>query len=170
MKEIAIIDAAIVERNQGDGFSDLSEERKAFAYNYVSNGYDHREAAILCGFSVHKGIQLKREPLVAAFIEYLQTQSYQANIVTREFVDARLDELEDIALGKVPIPIILANGEQIYREKFHGELAMSIVKERNKMQGYVRDETGKVGDVNIQINNNAVTGEVETKVITDQDD
>jgi hypothetical protein len=160
-----IIDVKYIERNRQNGWPDLDERRKALAYNYVSNGYDHRSAASNCGFSANSGLRLIREPLLGAFIEHLQKETYQADIISRSLVESRLDQLWEIAVGDCPIPIVLANGEEIEAAKFHGELAMSVIKEQNKMKGFVKEDTNKSGNVLIQINTNAMTGEVEAELV-----
>ena len=103
---IAAFDADSVKRNRELGFPDLDDQRRAFCIKYVTNGYKHGAAAAKVGFSESMGVRLKREPLVAAFIVDLQKKYLAESIVTKQTLDFYLDELEDIAMGRVSIPIV----------------------------------------------------------------
>ncbi len=153
-----------VERNRELGFPDLEEQKKAFAIKYVTNGYLHRQAAADSGFPLSRGIRLKREPLVAAYISDLMNKYLAESLVTKQTLDIYLDELEDIAMGRVDVPMITGNGDEIEARKFHPDLAMKVYSERSKLHGIVKDENNGSGVVNVQINMNSLTGEV--RVIT----
>lgn len=157
---IVKIDTEIVDRNKREGWPDLSEKRRAFVLIYTTNGYDHRRAAVEVGLSADMGTSIKREPLVAAYIEYMQNQTYESSLVTKPFLDAKLDILEDIAMGEMEIPIVTAAGESISAKKFHPDLAMNIIKQRAQLGGHTKDDKSRVGDVNIQINIDAMTGKM----------
>lgn len=165
---IVKIDTEIVDRNRKNDWSDLEDNRRAFAQIYTTNGYNHRQAAEEIGLHPDMGIRLKREPLTSAYIEFLQNQTYQANLVTKPLLDAKLDILEDIAMGEMAIPIVTASGGEITAKKFHPELAMKVIEKRSQLGGFTKDDKGKTGDVNIQINIDSMTGKIEKKVIENE--
>lgn len=155
-----------VERNIQNGFADLTEQRRAFCIAFVTNGYKHRDAAQEVGFSPNIGVQLKREPLVAAYIVSLQAKYLAESIVTKQTLDAFLDELEDIAMGRVDAPIITASGLALDASKFYPDLAMKIYAERSKLHGIVKEDN-KTTPVSVTINMaGMVGGSRETPEIT----
>ena len=142
---------------------DLDVERRAFCIEYVTNGYNHREAATKVGFSPNMGVKLKREPLCAAFINHLQTEYLAESIVTKQSLDAYLDRLEDIAMGDEEIDIVTGMGEAISAKKFHPDLAIKVYQEKAKLHGVVEDKGKGGGTVEVVINMKGMVGEAEVK-------
>lgn len=171
-KDLTAFGSDTVERNRELGFPDLEEQKKAFAIKYVTNGYQHRLAAVDAGFPLSRGIQLKREPLVAAYISDLMDKYLAESLVTKQTLDIYLDELEDIAMGRIDVPMITANGDAVSGKKFHADLAMKVYNERSKLHGIVKDENGGSGVVNVQINMGNLTGPaevtIEGKIVNEQ--
>jgi len=159
-RNIAPIDSSLVERNRESGFLDLDDQRRAFCIEYVTNGYKHRDAAESVGFPAERGTRLKREPLVAAYIVDLQNKYLAESVVTKQTLDVHLDELEDIAMGRISIPIVTGSGEKIEAKKFHADLAMKIYAERSKLHGISKDDS-KHAAVNVTINMEGMTGPAE---------
>lgn len=157
---ITTLGSDIVERNRELGFPDLEPSRRAFCINYISNGYKHRDAAVKAGFAASSGITLKREPLVAAYISDLMNKYLAESLVTKQTLDVYLDELEDIAMGRVDINMVSADGEEFSAKKFHADLAMKVYNERSKLHGIVKDDNDKNTSVNLTINMGDLTGPV----------
>ena len=63
MADVAIDQELIIKRNIDDGFPDLTDQEKAFAYKMVENGYNHRQAAEEVGISPGNAIRVLRKPL-----------------------------------------------------------------------------------------------------------
>lgn len=141
----------------------LSTEEKAFSQEYVINGYDHRSAATKVGFAAATGISIKRRPYVAAYIEHLLERMHSANLVVKGFIDAKLDDLYDMAIGDEPVPIILGDGSAIDAKKFHGGLALQILQERGKLHGLIKEEKRNQGQVTINIDLGKVLGEKDAE-------
>jgi hypothetical protein len=119
----------------------LSPQERCFAEEYCFNGYNHREAAITAGLNPDRGIHLKRQPLIRAFVAHVQSRLFEANIVTRDFVDAKLDELYDMAVGIIETDHIdTKNAESFRGNKFHGSLALDILREKAKLHGVIQGE------------------------------
>lgn len=155
--DLIAFNASLVDRNRELDYPDLEERRRAFAIEYVTNGYNHRSAAISVGFSAGFGIRLKREPLVAAYIVDLQAKYLAESLVTKQSLDVYLDQLEDIAMGRVDIPIITGAGDEMIAKKFHSDLAMKVYSERAKLHGIVKDDA-KNAPVSVTINMAGMTG------------
>lgn len=164
--DIIAFDVDLIERNRENGYQDLEEQRRAFCIEYTTNGYKHRDAAVSVGFSANIGICLKREPLVAAFIVDLQEKYLAESLVTKQSLDVYLDQLEDIAMGRVDIPIVTGAGEEIDVKKFHADLAMKVYAERAKLHGIVQDDT-KTAAVYVSIDMGRMTGEVTPTIIVE---
>lgn len=144
-----------------NNFPILSEQERAFGYEYIANGYNHRKAAQKCGHSANTGISLKRRPYVAAFIAYLQEKSFCSELVVKDFIDAKLDELYDMAIGDTEVPIVLGDGTSMEAKKFQGTLALNILQERSKMNGITKEaDIGNTG-VKVYIDMRAALGEKE---------
>ena len=158
LTRLAPFDISAVERNRGNGFEDLDEAKKAFCILFVTNGYKHREAAEEAGFNPDKGVQLKKEPLVSAYIHDLQKKYLAESIVTKQVMDTKLDELEDIAMGRVEIPMVTGAGDKIDAKKFHPDMAMKVYSERTKLHKIVEDGKGS-GHVSVTINVAGMIGE-----------
>lgn len=155
----------LVEYNREHGYPDLDDQHRAFCVEYLTNGYHHRNAAQAVGLPAQAGITIKREPLVAAFIVDHLHSNITESLVTRETVDSYLDELEDIAMGRVAVPVIGEDGKTVKRKKFMGDLALKIYSERCKLHGIVQGDS-KVAPVNVTIN---LDGMTEPTVIIDND-
>lgn len=155
--QLAPFDSSTIERNRENGFMDLDEAKKAFCIVYVTNGYKHREAAEEAGLNPDKGIQLKREPLVSAYIYDLQQQYLAESIVTKQVMDAKLDELEDIAMGRVEIPLVTGAGDKIEAKKFMPDMAMKVYSEKVRLHKIVEDKS-KSGHVSVSINMAGMVG------------
>ena len=84
-------------------FENVDPQHKAFALEYLVNGYKHRDAAEKVGLSPNSGLRIRRLPIVAAYINYLQEKQIQDTIVSQAFIDAKLDDLYDMAIGDVDL-------------------------------------------------------------------
>ena len=131
----------------------LDPQRRAFAEAYCFNNYNHRAAAEEAGFNPDRGISLKREPLIRAFIADVQDKLHLSNIVTRDFIDAKLDELYDMAIGDVETDHVNAkSGASFTAKKFHGTLALDIIKQKASLNNVIssdEDDDGAGNDAEI---------------------
>ena len=132
-------------------FNQMDLGERAFAIEYVMNGYDHRKAAQVTHKSAAKGHRLKRLPIVMAFVTQLQKRGIVESFVGKQSLDCFLDRLEEAAMGDVDIPIVLADGTQLERKKFQGSLAMDIYRERAKLHGVLATEDAPKETIKIEI-------------------
>lgn len=156
--KVTEFDSSTVEENRKNGFLDLNDQRKAFCITYITNGFKHRQAATQVGYEAGMGIRLKREPLVAAYINVLQNQYFAESIVTKAMMDSRLDQLEAIAMGEEAINMVTAMGDSITVKKFHPEMAMKVYQERNRLHEITKEEGGNSA-VSVTINMAGMVGE-----------
>ena len=136
----------------------LCPQEKGFALEYIENGFDHREAAKTVGRAKAAGIKLLRKPLVHAYISHLQKQYVQESLFTQQFYEAKLLELYEMAVGDVEVPMVDSDGEQFKAKKFHGSLALNILKERGLTTGVAKPEERGPGGVKVVIDMGALLG------------
>lgn len=151
--------AALVERNIKSGWTDLPEIDRAFAVEYMCNGFKHCEAAEAVGLKRSSGLRKLRAPLVQGFITYLNDQRIKARLITQEFVEAKYIELLPKLLGEEEVPLVSPQGESYTAKKFHSGEAVSVLRDLGKAAGYVPEETGNKASVNVTINMGSLYGE-----------
>lgn len=131
-------------------FKSMEPEHRAFAIEYVTNGYRHREAAEKAGMEPNRGVRLKRIPIVVEYIIQLQNRNLTESIVTKQSLDCLLDRIGEAAMGDVEIPIVLASGQIVSRKKFQGSLAMDVYREKAKLHDVVKPEE-ESGTIKIEV-------------------
>lgn len=151
----------LIERNKVSGWEDLSHQKKAFAYEYLSNGYKHRKAATHAGIAENSGLKVLREPLVSAFIAELQEKHFTSAIITKQFVESQYLELIPFLKGEEEIPIVTGQGEEKNVYKFHASELVGVLRDLSKVTGYQQEEEKNKGMVNIQMNFGAVMDDPE---------
>lgn len=153
------VDASIA-RNKREDWPDLTPEKRAFALVYVVN-YSHRDAAISVGLPANRGINLIRDPLVAAFIKDIQDKDLIPNLITEDFVRTHMVNLLPKLLGEEEVSLIDKEGEEFSAKKFHAADAVSLLKELAKSTKFYEDGSGGGGgnNVNVNIDLSALLGE-----------
>jgi hypothetical protein len=130
------VTAEYLEQQKEKDWPDLQPQHRAFAEVYVFNAYDHRAAAKEAGLNPDLGVKLKRVPLIRAYIAHIQKQLFESNIVTKDFVDAKLDDLLDMAMGEIEVACVDAKTSQEFNaKKFHGQLALQVLQEKSRLSG-----------------------------------
>lgn len=147
--------AVLIQRNKQNGWEDLPAQKRAFAMKYIID-YKHRGAAVEVGYSADHGIQLLRDPIVAAYIATLQEIQHTSDIITKDFINANYLQLLEMAMGEVDINMVLPNGDEISAKKTSVSDATNILKELSKSTEYERDTGMKTAPVNIQIDFGAI--------------
>lgn len=152
--------AKMIARNMETGWVDLTEQKKAFAYEYIANGFKHREAAAKIGFNPNSAMSVLRDPMVSAFISHLQEKHFTSTIITKQFVESYYLELLPRLAGEEEIDVVNASGECFRAKKFHGSEIVSVLRDLSKATGYAKEED-KSNIVNIQMNFAAVMSKPE---------
>ena len=153
-----------VEYQIAEGWPDLDNQERAWADEFVINGFNHREAAVEVGLPAKKGIHLTRKPLLRRYISYIQQKMSVGTIVTKEFIDAHLQELYERAIGEVAVPLVTGDGRPFEANKYDGNLAIKILQERGKLAGVVEDDSNSGHTTNVIIDVGALVGNHEKVV------
>lgn len=140
-------------------FADLEAKKKAFALEFINNGYKHRDASVSVGKSAATGSKWINDPIIKAYINHLQNQRVQESIITTALYEARLLELNDMAMGYIPVAIVNKEGGEYTACVFNGTLALNTLQELGKVNKIVETETKGGGTVNVNIDVNALLGD-----------
>ena len=154
-----LVNKDLVERNRLSDWEDLSPEQRAFAYEYLQNGYNHREAAKVAGYKPDNGYRMLRHPLIASFILKLQEEAYDQSLLTKQFVEAQYLEILPKLKGQEDVPMITGQGEEILAKKFHSAETVAVLRDLSKISGMQVEEKQNRNAVNVQINVGAMRGE-----------
>jgi hypothetical protein len=155
-----------IERHEANGFIDMPEQDKAFAVEYITNGFKHRKAATEVGFHADAGIRKLRDPLIGAFISHLQSENNVAKLITTQFVEQQYLEILPKLKGEEEVDIVdIKEGASFKAKKFHSAELVSVLSHLGKSSGYIAPDVGpNVGQVNVQINLGDLAGDVEVLV------
>ncbi len=148
----------LVERQRASGWADLPTKHKAFAHEYLLN-YKHREAAVAVGYSANTGSSLLRDPMVASYIEHLQTMQLTNNIITRDFINRQYMHLYDMAIGDEPQHCILPDGDEYMAKKTELGTAHNILDKMSKSIEYAKDAGTKSASVSVNIDMGSLFGD-----------
>ena len=143
-------------------FKDMPERDKAFAVEYITNGFKHNEAAETVGLSRSSGLSKLRNPLVSRFIAKLQEDSNTAKLITQQFVEAQYLEILPKLKGEEEVSIHdHKTGETIQAKKFHSAELVSVMRDLGKSSGYIAPDIGGGGGaaVLVQINLGDLAGD-----------
>jgi hypothetical protein len=160
---------SLIEEERARGWTGIAEKDKAFAFEYITNGFNHREAAVSIGMAPGSGISKLRHPLVGAFIQYLQEQSNKAKFITQQFVEQQYLEILPKLKGEEEVDIVdIKEGTSFKAKKFHSAELVSTLRDLGKSSGYIAPDTGPKGSmVNVQINMGNFVGDDPVEVIID---
>lgn len=160
--EVQAEEQSLLERQIANGWKDLGEQDRAFAVEYLTNGFKHNNAAEAVGLARSSGLTKLRTPIVGAFIGFLQDQSSTAKLITRQFVEAQYLEILPMLKGEENVPIHdQKSGETVMAKKFHSAEIVSVLRDLGKGTGYIApDNAGDGGaTVNVQINLSDLRGD-----------
>lgn len=136
-----------LEQNRQNGFLDLDDQKKAFVYKYMTH-YSHREAATEVGFNAGQGFHILREPLVQAFMAYLQQKKENYTLIDSSFIEVQYLRLYGKLLGEEEVDMVDKNGTHFRGKKFHAAEAVSALRDMAKSTKFFKEGSGQ-GGVNI---------------------
>ena len=152
-----------IEKNQTEDWPDLTAVKRAFAIEYVMNGYNHRDAAETLNVPKDRGIRLLRDPLVAAYVKTLQDDQRTNGLITRDFINAQYMTLYEMATGQKAHPFV-AGGEILNEARVDMPSAISILKEMSKSTDYEKAPSTVKGGVSIHLNLGSLLGNDQVEV------
>lgn len=141
----------LIEANKKAGWPDLEPWQKSFCAEYIEC-YSHRDAAKLAGKSPAQGVRILRDPLVSAYIAFLQEKITTRKIITREFIESEMLELNDIAMGRVETKLVDKDGIAYSAEVHNLPVARAVQTEMAKATKFYEDGSSQGGTVEIQLN------------------
>jgi hypothetical protein len=149
----------------------MPEQDKAFAVEYITNGFKHREAAMEVGLHAGTGLTRLRDPLIGAFIAHLQSQNNIAKLITTQFVEAQYLEILPKLKGEEEIDVVdIKEGVSVKVKKFHSAELVSVLRDLGKSSGYIAPDLGPSGgNVNVQINLGDLAGDRLVQVEVNKD-
>lgn len=120
--------------------SEITPLERAFAMEYVSNGYNHIKAAESIGLNRSKGIRLVKNPIVQLLIKELQDKQHTLSLVTNEFVMTCYMRLLPKLMGEDDIPQVVMNRDSgdtdtVDIKKFHAAETVAVLRDMAKMVG-----------------------------------
>lgn len=126
-----------------DEFANMNPLDKAFAVEYVRNGFHARAAAAAFGMDASKANVKRNDPLISRYIISI-VDSYTAEArVTKQQADALLDRMQDIAFGDVQAPFVATStGEQFYGCQVFPKLMAEVYKERRRQANALAQTDG----------------------------
>jgi len=158
-----------IDTQKRDGWSDLDYAKQAFCDEYLSNGYNHREAAVSVDFPVHRGKKLLNDPLCREYIVEAEQARRNRSLVTERFLEAQYFQLLDQANGDEEVAIVTGSGAQLNAKKFDGNLKHAVLKELGAISGVTKPDAAALGGVTVIIDMGALTGaDHKPKVISEQ--
>ena len=117
-------------------FESLEDVEKQFVVAYQQSGYSLSRAQELTGMPWKQSRALLNDPKVKKAILEVQEDLDSISILNEKWVNAQLMRLMPMVMGDEDIPIVLANGDQVYRKKAMPDVALKIVE-------YVRPKAHK---------------------------
>lgn len=148
---ISIVTLDDVERNKSLGFPDLSAQRKQFARHYLES-YNPKKAAKESGLPMTQAHLILQEPLVSAFVDYLQTQYNERSFLSREMVLLEQIDLLDKVMGREDVPMVGRDGSSFNAKCFHASEAVKLVSDLAKQTGAAKASGGAGSGVIVNIN------------------
>lgn len=147
-----------IQRHASTNWVDFDPQLKAFAYEYLIS-YDHRAAAEKIGKAASGGMKILRNPLVAAYISFIQENRNLPNVITEDLVRQQYLDLIPKFRGEVAVPMVV-DGEEVSFKKFHGSELLQVLRELGKSTKFYENGSGLGGgNVNVSINFGDVTTE-----------
>lgn len=139
-----------IKYNKENGWPDLTPIQRAFGFQFLVCR-SPRKAAEEVGMSPNRGAVWLRNPLVSAFVQYLQEAQAIRFGIDADFAMMEMLESLDKFKGEEAINMIDRDGMEISGKKFHPEQYLGIMKEFNKVAGLYKDSKANQGSVSINM-------------------
>lgn len=142
---------ALIKANEANGWPDVKSVEKAFASEYVLSR-DHREAAEIVGKTRSAGIKLLKNPLVNAYIAFLDSKVATRRLIDRAYVESEMLNLYYMAKGEDEVNLVDKDGTQFTAKEANLPVASKLLVEMAKSTKFYEDGSSQGGMVNIGIN------------------
>lgn len=131
-----------------NGFLGLSQERRLFALTFTETG-SYAKASEAANVVTDTGRRWLRDPLVAAFIAYLNQQKEHYSLIDGSFVESQYLVLLAKLLGEEEVPMVNKDGATFMGKKFHSSEAVAALRDMAKISGHYKDDS----TITVQVTN-----------------
>lgn len=145
---------AWLEENRQNGFLDLSSQHKQFAFEYLKC-YSHLQAADAVGIARNIALRTLKDPLVQAFIVYLNERKEHYTLIDASFIEVQYLSLYGKLIGEEDVPMVDKNGDCFVGRKFHAAEAVGALRDMAKSTKFFKEGSGQ-GGVNINFDLSAL--------------
>lgn len=136
-----------LEQNRQNGFADLSPQHRSFCYEYLRT-YNHHQAAEEVGVPKVMALRTLKNPLVQAFIAYLNQKKEHFTLIDAAFIEVQYLSLYSKLIGEEEVPLQDKNGDMFLAKKFHASESVSALRDMAKSTKFFKEGSGQ-GGVNI---------------------
>jgi len=138
-----------LDEQRQNGFLDLPQDKRAFALEFIQTG-SYIEASKSAEIQTATGRRWLRDPLVAAFIQYLNQQKEHYSLIDAGFIETQYLVLLGKLLGEESVPMVTSDGASYSAKKFHSSEAVGCLRDLAKISGHYKEEGATV---NVQVTN-----------------
>ena len=131
-----------------NGFLALGQDKRLFALNFVETG-SYAMASEAAMVVKDTGRRWLRDPLVSAFIAYLNQQKEHYSLIDASFVESQYLVLLAKLLGEEEVPMVNKDGAQFSAKKFHSSEAVAALRDMAKISGHYKEDS----TVNVHVTN-----------------
>jgi hypothetical protein len=144
------VSKSLLDYNKANGWPDVTPQQKLFSREFAHIGILSR-ACKASKVSTAKAVMWVRDPLISAYIGYIQEELSSRSLLTRQFVELSLLEQYEKANGNIDIPIVDRNGDVIMAPRWNGQVALGVLKEMGSMIDIGKRPESKGVTVNINL-------------------
>lgn len=151
------IDENVLEYNRSNDWVDVPAKAKVFAHEFSVVG-NLTSACRAVGIGRERGARLLKDPLVSAYVAYLQETLVLDTLITRSFVELGLLDVYEKCMGEVDVPNVTKDGDVVMAPRFNAAGAMSALKEMKPLAGMNKEEGVDGHGVTVKIDLHGFTG------------
>jgi|GEM_PF-4804341 len=131
-----------------NGFLALPQPKRLFGLNFTETG-SYAKASEAASISNDTGRRWLRDPLVSAFISYLNQQKEHYSLIDASFVESQYLVLLAKLLGEEEVPMVNKDGATFLGRKFHSSEAVAALRDMAKISGHYKDDS----TITVQVTN-----------------
>jgi hypothetical protein len=124
-----------IERHQETGWTELDPEAKAFGIAFITTP-SPRQAAVEAGLAASRGNTLYKDPVVRAYISFLQDMMAETSIINIQFVQAQITHYLPIFAGEESAPIVVPGVGVMDEKRLHGPELIRLLDMMAKHTGF----------------------------------
>lgn len=122
-----------------NGFVSLSQKKRLFALEFIQSG-SYLEAATAAEIEAPQAKRWLKDPLVSAFINYLNQQKEHYSLIDASFVEVQYLTLFTKLIGEEEVPLVDKDGIAYSAKKFHSSDAVACLRDLAKVSGHFKED------------------------------